>query len=379
MDAALFWEMVIKALILILVLLTSFAYLTYYERRGLARFQSRIGPNRAGPAGLLLPIADAVKAIFKEEVIPAKAYKTVFVLAPILTVVPAIIITATVPWGGTVTIGGREISLVIADINIGVLYIMSVASIAVYGVVLGGWSSNNKYAMLGGMRSSAQMVSYEIALGLSFVGAILLADTMRMTAIVDAQESIRFWILQPVGAVVFFIATLAELNRAPFDMPEAEQELSAGYNVEYSGMKFALFFMAEYTKMVSISAIVVTLFFGGYREFIFFTWLIDAVPALSFLGVDQTWWLGPIYMFAKIILMLGLMIWIRASWPRIRYDRLMAFGWKILLPLSLSLVFITATGILLEMMWLIPLLSLVAGYIAVQTINLSLRRKAHAR
>jgi len=379
MDAALFWEMVIKALILILVLLTSFAYLTYYERRGLARFQSRIGPNRAGPAGLLLPIADAVKAIFKEEVIPAKAYKTVFVLAPILTVVPAIIITATVPWGGTVTIGGREISLVIADINIGVLYIMSVASIAVYGVVLGGWSSNNKYAMLGGMRSSAQMVSYEIALGLSFVGAILLADTMRMTAIVDAQESIRFWILQPVGAVVFFVATLAELNRAPFDMPEAEQELSAGYNVEYSGMKFALFFMAEYTKMVSISAIVVTLFFGGYREFIFFTWLIDAVPALSFLGVDQTWWLGPIYMFAKIILMLGLMIWIRASWPRIRYDRLMAFGWKILLPLSLSLVFITATGILLEMMWLIPLLSLVAGYIAVQTINLSLRRKAHAR
>jgi NADH-quinone oxidoreductase subunit H len=233
--------------------------------------------------------------------------------------------------------------------------------------------------MLGGMRSSAQMVSYEIALGLSFVGAILLADTMRMTAIVDAQESIRFWILQPVGAVVFFVATLAELNRAPFDMPEAEQELSAGYNVEYSGMKFALFFMAEYTKMVSISAIVVTLFFGGYREFIFFTWLIDVVPALSFLGVDQTWWLGPIYMFAKIILMLGLMIWIRASWPRIRYDRLMAFGWKILLPLSLSLVFITATGILLEMMWLIPLLSLVAGYIAVQTINLSLRRKAHAR
>jgi NADH-quinone oxidoreductase subunit H len=385
MDSALFWEMVIKALILILVLLTSFAYLTYYERRGLARFQSRVGPNRAGPAGLLQPVADAVKLIFKEEVIPGQAYKTIFILAPILTVVPAILITATVPWGGTVMIGEREVSLVIADLNVGVLYIMSVASIAVYGVVLAGWSSNNKYAMLGGMRSSAQMVSYELALGLSFVGAILLADTMKMTGIVDAQEKIRFWILQPVGAIVFFIATLAELNRSPFDMPEAEQELSAGYNVEYSGMKFALFFMAEYTKMVSISAIIATLFFGGYREFIFLTWLIDAVPALSFLGVEQTWWLAPIYMFAKIILLLGLMIWVRASWPRLRYDRLMAFGWKILLPLSLALVFITAIGILLSAtygdiwLWSILPLSLLAGYIAVQSINLSLRRKANAR
>ncbi len=363
MDSALFWEMVIKALILILVLLTSFAYLTYYERRGLARFQSRVGPNRAGPAGLLQPVADAVKLIFKEEVIPGQAYKTIFVLAPILTVVPAILITATVPWGGTIMVGGREISLVIADINVGVLYIMSVASIAVYGVVLGGWSSNNKYAMLGGLRSSAQMVSYELALGLAFVGAILLADTMNMGGIVEAQRNLWFVILQPVGAIVFFIATLAELNRAPFDMPEAEQELSAGYNVEYSGMKFALFFMAEYTKMVSISAIIATLFFGGYRGP-----FVDAVPLL-----------GPVYMFAKIIILLGIMIWVRASWPRLRYDRLMAFGWKILLPLSLALVFITATGILLGMMWLVPLLSIVAGFIAVQSINLSLRRKANAR
>jgi len=363
MDSALFWEMFIKALVLILVLLTSFAYLTYYERRGLARFQSRVGPNRAGPAGLLQPVADAVKLIFKEEFIPGEAYKVIFILAPILTVVPAILITATVPWGGSFMIGEREVSLVIADLNVGVLYIMSVASIAVYGVVLGGWSSNNKYAMLGGMRSSAQMVSYELALGLSFVGMVLLADTMNMSEIVEAQRNLWFVVIQPVGAVVFFIATLAELKRSPCDSPEAEQELSAGYNVEYSGMKFALFFMAEYTKMVSISAIIVTLFFGGYRG-----------P-----GVDAIWWLGPIYMFAKIIIILGLMIWIRASWPRLRYDRLMAFGWKILLPLSLSLVFITATGILLEMMWIVPLLSIVAGYIAVQSINLSLRRKANAR
>lgn len=364
MDSALFWEMFIKALVLIFVLLTGFAYLTYYERRALARIQSRVGPNRAGPWGLLQPVADAVKLIFKEEVTPAQAYKLVFVLAPILTVVPAILITATVPWGGKVMIGGREVSLVIADINVGVLYIMSVASIAVYGVVLGGWSSNNKYAMLGGMRSSAQMVSYELALGLSFVGVVLLGNTMNMGEIVQMQmDSGWFVIWQPVGAIVFFIATLAELNRAPFDMPEAEQELSAGYNVEYSGMKFALFFMAEYTKMISISAIIATLFLGGYHGP-----YVDQIPLL-----------GPLYMFLKIFILLFFMIWIRASWPRLRYDRLMAFGWKVMLPLSLALVFITATGILLEMMWLVPLLSIVAAAVAVQSINLSLRRKLHAR
>ncbi|MBT3337710.1 MAG: NADH-quinone oxidoreductase subunit NuoH [Anaerolineae bacterium] len=363
MDSALFWEIFFKALVLILVLLTGFAYLTYYERRALARIQSRVGPNRAGPLGLLQPVADAVKLIFKEELIPAKAFKTVFILAPILTVVPAILITATVPWGGTVTIGGREILLTIADVNVGVLYIMSVASIAVYGVVLAGWSSNNKYAMMGGLRSTAQMISYELALGLSFVAVILLADSMNMTKIVEAQRGLPFFLLQPVGLIVFFFATLAELNRGPFDMPEAEQELSAGYNVEYSGMKFALFMMAEYTKMISISAITATLFFGGYLG-----------P-----GVDAYPWLGPLYMFGKIFLILFMMIWVRASWPRIRYDRLMALGWKIMLPLSLALVFITAVGILFEMMWLIPVLSLVAGAVAVQSINLSLRRKANAR
>ena len=369
MDSALIWEMVIKSLVLILALLTGFAYLTYYERRGLARIQSRVGPNRAGPQGLLQPVADAVKLIFKEEFIPAQAYKTIFVLAPIITVIPAILITATVPWGGTVTIGGREVMLGIADINVGVLYIMSVASIAVYGVVLAGWASNNKYAMMGGLRSTAQMISYELALGLSFVGVILLANSMRMTEIVEAQRGLWFAFLQPVGALVFFFATLAELNRGPFDMPEAEQELSAGYNVEYSGMKFALFFMAEYTKMVSISAIIATLFWGGYRGP-----FIDTMPGL-----------GPLYMFIKIFFILFMMIWVRASWPRIRYDRLMDLGWKILLPLSLALVFINAIGILLaEMygdvwMWIITVLSIGAGAMAVQAINLSLRRKENAR
>ncbi len=362
MDSALFWEIFIKALILIVVLLTGFAYLTYYERRVLARFQSRVGPNRAGPQGLLQPVADAVKLIFKEELIPAKAYRLIFILAPILTVVPAIMITATVPWGGEVTVGERVVQLSIADLNVGILYIMSVASIAVYGVVLAGWASNNKYAMMGGLRSTAQMISYELALGLSFVTAVLLANSMQMTEIVEAQ-TVPFFFIQPVGAIVFFIATLAELNRAPFDMPEAEQELSTGYNVEYSGMKFALFMMAEYTKMISISSIIATLFFGGYRG-----------P-----GVEANPWLGPLYMFIKIFILLFLMIWVRATWPRIRYDRLMSLGWKVLLPLSLALVFITALGILLGNMWLIFWLSLAAGAVAVLSINLSLRSKAHAR
>ena len=363
MDSVLIWEMVIKSLVLILALLLGFALLTYYERRVLARFQSRLGPNRAGPEGLLQPVADAVKLIFKEEAIPAQAYKIIFILAPIITMVPALAIVAVIPWGDTVMMFGNEISLTISDVNVGVLYIMSVASIAVYGVVLAGWASNNKYAMMGGLRATAQMISYELALGLAFVAVVLLADSMQISKMIEAQKSMWFFFIQPVGTIVFMIATLAELNRSPFDMPEAEQELSSGFNIEYSGMKFALFYMAEYTKMISISSIVATLFFGGYLG-----------P-----GVERFPWLGPLYLFIKILVFLFGMIWIRASWPRIRYDRLMAFGWKILLPLSLAIVFITALGILLEMLWLIPILSLGAGAVAVQAINLSLRRKAYAR
>ena len=260
-------------------------------------------------------------------------------------------------------------TLYIADINVGVLYIMSVASIAVYGIVLSGWSSNNKYAMLGGMRSSAQMVSYEIALGLSFISAILLAGSMRMLDIVEAQKTVWFVLLQPVGTGIFLIATLAEVNRAPFDMPEAEQELTAGYHTEYSGMKFALLFMAEYTKMIAISAIAATLFLGGYQGP-----FVDRLP-----------WLGPIYIFVKIILLLFGMIWVRATFPRIRYDRLMNFGWKVLLPLSLAVIFITALGILLRdqvnplLIWIIPVASLLAAGVAVAGIDHSLRRKDYAR
>jgi NADH-quinone oxidoreductase subunit H len=377
MDFALIVEWFLKGFILLMVLLGGFAYLTLYERKALARIQTRIGPNRAGPWGILQPIADAVKLIFKEELMPAKADKLLFFLAPVVTLVPALVITAVVPWGPTLHLFGRDITLYIADVNVGVLYIMSVASIAVYGVVLAGWSSNNKYAMMGGLRSTAQMISYEIALGLSFVGAILLAGSARMTEIVDAQRSLWFVLLQPVGTVIFLVATLAEVNRAPFDMPEAEQELTAGYHTEYSGMKFALLFMAEYDKMIAISSIGATLFFGGYREF----WFLSN----TVLSVDQTPWLGPVYIFLKIFILLFGMIWVRATFPRIRYDRLMAFGWKILLPLSLALIFITATGILLAeqvdnlLLWSIPALSLLAGFIAIASMYRTLRRKEYVR
>ena len=375
-----FWlEWFLKGLILCLILLTGFAYLTLYERRALARIQVRVGPNRAGPQGLLQPIADAVKLIFKEELTPAKVYKVVFVLAPVLTVVPSLVIAAVVPLGTSFNLFGREVTLYVANINVGILYLMSIASIAVYGIVLAGWSSNNKYAMLGGIRSSAQMISYELALGLSFVTAIILGNSMNLMEIVEAQTGVWFVVIQPVGALIFWIATLAEVNRAPFDMPEAEQELTAGYHSEYSGMKFALFFMAEYQKMIVICMIMATLFLGGYLG-----------P-----GVDKFPLLGPVYLFAKVVVLLFGMIWVRATWPRIRYDRLMSFGWKVLLPLSLAVAFITAVGILLQDLYplviplgifdlpvyiaLIPVLSIAGLMIAVGFIYRDLRRKSHGR
>ncbi|MGD8455846.1 MAG: NADH-quinone oxidoreductase subunit NuoH [Anaerolineales bacterium] len=320
-------EWVIKGVLLAVILLAGFAYTTLYERKFLARIQVRIGPNRAGPWGLLQPVADGIKLIFKEEVIPAQAYKVAFLIAPILTMVPSIIIMAVIPWGDPVTLFGREILLAIADVNVGVLYILSVASIAVYGIVLAGWSSNNKYAMLGGLRSTAQMISYELALGLSIVGPVMLAGSMSLMDIVQKQQdTVWFIVPQIIGAIIFYIGMLAEVNRAPFDMPEAEQELTAGYHAEYSGMKFALFFMGEYIKMIAVSSIFVTLFLGGFDG-----------PF-----VDDFVWLGPVYFFIKVVISLGLMIWIRATLPRIRYDRLMAFGWKILLPLALFNVLLTA-------------------------------------
>jgi NADH-quinone oxidoreductase subunit H len=331
MDYLLILEWVIKAIVILLFCVTGFAYLTFYERRALARIQIRIGPNRAGPSGWLQPVADGIKLIFKEEVIPARAYKVLFILAPMITVFPALVILAVIPWGTAITVFGRTIPLFLTDINMGVLYLVAIASISVYGIVLAGWSSNNKYAMMGGIRASAQMISYELALGLALIGPILIAGTMSLMGIVEAQDPVWFIVYQPIGAIVFFIASVAEVNRAPFDMPEAEQELTAGYHAEYSGMKFALFFMAEYVKMIAISAIGATLFLGGFRGP-----FVDQLPIL-----------GPFYLFFKILVLLFLLIWMRATLPRLRYDRLMAFGWKFLLPVALANVFLTAVVLVL--------------------------------
>jgi len=323
MDLLLLLEWVIKSVGIILTVLGGFAYLTLFERRVLARIQTRIGPNRAGPWGLLQPVADGIKLILKEELIPEKADKVLFSLAPVITVVPAMILLAVIPIGPDIL----GFTMGLADgINVGILYIMAIASIAVYGIVIAGWASNNKYALLGGLRATAQMVSYELSLGLSFIGPILLANSLSIREIVLAQKSIWFVVWQPIGFLLFLLASVAEVNRAPFDMPEAEQELVAGYHVEYSGMKFALFFMAEYGKMIVISIIGVTLFLGGY-------WgpFVDKFPLL-----------GPIYLSIKVVVMLFGLVWIRATFPRIRYDRLMAFGWKIMLPVALLNVVITA-------------------------------------
>ena len=323
-------EALIKSALIAFVLLTAFAYLTFAERKIAALMQVRKGPNRVGPWGLLQPAADGIKLIFKEEVMPAGADKVLFFLAPILTMIPAIVIVAVIPLGPDVELFGRTIRLGISDLNVGLLYILAIASVAVYGIVLAGWSSANKYALLGGLRASAQMISYEIALGLSIIGPIMLAGTLSLQGIDQAQQSSTWYVLwQPLGAMIFLIAGLAELNRAPFDMPEAEQELTAGYFTEYSGMKFSLFFMGEYIKMVAVSAIATTLFFGGY------------------LGpfVDKLPWLGILYFAIKTAGFLFLMIWIRLTLPRLRYDQLMAFGWKVLLPLALFNVVITAVVI----------------------------------
>ncbi|RMF29090.1 MAG: NADH-quinone oxidoreductase subunit NuoH, partial [Chloroflexi bacterium] len=335
---ALIIEAIIKSIILIVLLLTGFAYMTWIERKMVARFQVRYGPNRVGPFGLLQPVADGIKLLFKEEVAPAQADKTLFTLAPVITVVPALILLAVVPIGGQVTLFGRPIAFAITDINVGILYVLAVTSISVYGIVLAGWASNSKYPLLGGLRSSAQMISYELAMGLAILGVLLLAGSMSMHEIVRRQMEGGVWyvFLQPVAAIIFILTGLAEVNRAPFDMPEAEQELTAGYHTEYSGMKFALFFMAEYVKMIGVSGLAVTLFFGG--------WLPPFPNLLRGLweAIGGFTWLSPLWFTAKVLVLLVVMVWLRATLPRFRYDRLMAFGWKVLLPLALLNVIVTA-------------------------------------
>jgi NADH-quinone oxidoreductase subunit H len=364
-DWTLLLEWVVKSLISTIVLLTGFAYMTYAERKVAAALQTRIGPNRVGPFGLFQPLADGVKLIFKEELIPGGADKIIFLLAPIITVVPALVILAVVPWGPPVQVPWRApdnpMPLGVADLNVGMMYILSVASIAVYGIVLAGWSSNNKYATMGGIRSTAQMVSYELTLGLSVVGPLMLASSMSMNAIANAQSGLWYVFLQPLAAVIFYLAALAEVNRAPFDMPEAEQELTAGYHTEYSGFKFALFFMAEYIKMIAVSAIFATLFLGGWQgPFVY-----------------QVPWLGILYFWGKVIASLLFMIWTRSTHPRLRYDRLMALGWKVLLPLALANVMVTAAALLGDQVILSVALSVV-GLVALAIIGAGILRRRPA-
>jgi NADH-quinone oxidoreductase subunit H len=312
----------LKVVVVFSVFMLIVAYLSFVERRLLGRLQTRIGPNRVGPAGLLQPIADAIKLITKEELFPANANKVMFVLAPILSLIPALLIMAVVPFGDSLTLFGQKIDLVISDINVGILFVFAVTSLGVYGVVMAGWSSNSKYSLLGALRSSAQMISYEVSYGLSIVGVLMLAGTLNLMEIVENQSSLLDWYIfkQPIGFIIFLICGIAENNRAPFDLPEAESELVAGYFTEYSSMKFGMFFMAEYAQMVNVSAIVTTLFLGGWQG-----------PLLP----PVVWFLIKVFAF------IFLYIWIRATLPRFRYDQLMNFGWKFLLPLALLNIFVT--------------------------------------
>ena len=316
----------IKIGVVIGVLLLIIAYLIWVERKVMAHMQVRLGPMRVGWHGLLQPIADGLKLIFKEDIIPDKASKIVFVLAPVISVVPALMSIAVIPFGDTISIFGLSIDMVITDVNIGILFILAVTSVGVYGVILGGWSSNNKYSLLGALRSSAQMISYELSLGLSLIGVIMISQSLSLVDIVDSQAKYWFVILQPLGFLIYAISAIAETNRCPFDLPEAETELVAGFHTEYSSMKFALFFMAEYANIITVSAVAVTFFFGGWRG-----------PYLP----PVVWFL------IKMALCIFFFIWLRSTYPRFRYDQLMKFGWKILLPVALVNILITGLVIIL--------------------------------
>jgi NADH-quinone oxidoreductase subunit H len=317
-----FLVIVIKAAVVVFVLITAFAYTLLWERKLLGRFQARYGPNRAGPVGYLQPLADVVKLIFKEDFVPQGANRLLFQIAPVISVFAAVAAVAVIPFGDPIEVFGQNVNLVGADLNIGVLFLFALSGLGFYGLILGGWASGNKYSLLGSARTAAQLVSYEVAMGLSVIGVIMMAQSLSLVDIVNAQRDTVWYVLvQPLGFAIFLIAAVAETNRAPFDMPEAESELVAGYHTEYGGLKFAMFFLAEYINMIIISALGATLFLGGF-----------AGPFL---------W-GWVWLAIKIAVLLFLFIWLRATLPRLRYDRLMQFGWKILLPLATLNLVVTA-------------------------------------
>jgi NADH-quinone oxidoreductase subunit H len=323
----------IKIIIVLNATLVGVTYMVLLERKVIAWAQSRLGPMRVGPYGILQPVADAVKLMIKEDITPVRADKWVFTAAPIIAMVPALIVYAVIPFGPEVSLFGRQVTLYITDINVGLLYIVSVASVGVYGIILAGYASNSKFPLLASLRASAQLISYEVAVTLTLVSVILVAGSLSMVSIVRAQESMGVWFafLQPVAFVLFFIGGLAETNRAPFDLPEAEQELTGGFHTEYSGMRFALFFLAEYANMIVVSSVATTLFLGGWlRPFPNVEWL-------SFLGIIPSW----AWFLLKSFAFLYIFIWVRATLPRYRYDQLMRLGSKVLIPLAILNLVVT--------------------------------------
>jgi len=339
MDLITLAVMVVKIIVVFVAMLLTVAYLTWLERKVLGHMQIRHGPLRVGWHGLLQPIADGIKLFFKEDIVVDSANKVIYHLAPFIITVCAFASFAVIPFGGELTLFGHTIPLRIADVNIGILYIFALSSLSVYGITLAGWSSNNKYALMGGLRSSAQMISYELSTGLSIIGVLMLTGSLSIVEIVKAQKEVWFIITQPLGFIVFLICGIAECNRTPFDLPEAESELVAGFHVEYSSMKFALFFMAEYAHMIVVSALVTTLFLGGWYLPFFDIGSITPSTLIGQIIVS----LLPIGIFgAKVFFFLFFFIWLRATYPRLRYDQLMQFGWKVLFPLALFNVALTA-------------------------------------
>ena len=313
--------MLVKMFVIFGAVMLTMTYITLAERKILGYMQIRPGPNRVGPWGLLQPIADGIKLFLKEDIIPDNASKVVFVIAPAMALIPAVMTIAVVPFGPAVTIFGRSVDIYMADINIGILYIFAVSSIGVYGIVLAGWSSESKYSLLGGLRSSAQMISYELSMGFAIVGVIMMSQSLSMVKIIEAQKGVWFIIPQFLGFAIYITAAIAELNRTPFDLPEGESELVSGYFTEYSSMKYAMFMLAEYINIITVSGIVTTLYLGR--------------------------WHGPIlppffWFMVKLFAVVFFMIWVRATFPRFRYDQLMTFGWKVLLPASIVNILLTA-------------------------------------
>jgi NADH-quinone oxidoreductase subunit H len=330
------WLTFIVAFILMNVLLVGMAYMTWFERKVIAAFQDRLGPTRTGPHGLLQPIADGIKLLGKEDLIPAAADKVVFFFAPLVVFVTAIVSVAVIPFGGTIHLFGRDINLYVTDVNVGALFILAFSSIGVYGIILGAYASANRYSLLGGLRSAAQVVSYEIILGLSLVGVFILAGSISLRTIMERQQErlsigpldISNWYIlsQPLAFIIFLIAAVAETNRAPFDLPEAETELVSGFHTEYSAFRFSFYFLGEYISMIVVSLFASTLFLGG-----------PSGP-----GSQEYWGLGILYLLAKTVLFLFFYVWLRATLPRFRYDQLMGIAWKVLLPLVLLNIVITA-------------------------------------